>query len=73
MEAALSTPKKAKWLKAMQKEMKLLEDNDVWEVVELPSGCKPVGSMCVFKVKTDEVERYKAGLVPEMVHSEVWN
>ena len=68
VEAALSTPEKAKWLKAMQREIKSLEDNDVWELVELPSGRKPVGSKWVFKVKTDEggkVERYKARLVAQ--------
>ena len=68
MEAALSTPERAKWLKAMQREMKLLDENNVWELVELPSGCKPVGSTWAFKVKTDEdgkVERYKARLVAQ--------
>ena len=52
----------------MEKEMKSLEENDVWELVELPSGRKPVGSKWVFKVKTDEdgnVERYKARLVAQ--------
>ena len=54
MEAVLSTPKKAKWLKAMQREMKSLDNNDVWELVELPSGCKPVRTKWVFKVKADK-------------------
>ena len=63
VEAALSTPEKAKWLEAMEKEMNSLEKNNVWELVELPSGRKRVGSKWVFKVKTDEdgnVERFKA-------------
>ena len=68
VEAALSTPEKAKWLEAMEKEMNSLEKNNVWELVELPSGRKHVGSKWVFKVKTDEdgnVERFKARLVAQ--------
>ena len=68
VKAALSTPEKAKWLKVMEREMNSLEENKVWELVELPSGHKPVGSKCVFKVKMDEdgnVERYKARLVAQ--------
>lgn len=68
VEGVLSTPEKAHWLKAMENEMKSLQENDVWELVQLPSGRKPVGSKWVFKVKTDEngkVERYKARLVAQ--------
>ena len=52
----------------MEREMKSLQENEVWELTQLPSGCKPVGSKWVFKVKTDEdgnVERYKARLVAQ--------
>ena len=68
VEGVLSTPEKAHWLKAMENEMKSLRENDVWELVQLPSGRKPVGSKWVFKVKTDEngkVERYKTRLVAQ--------
>ena len=68
VEGVLSTPEKAHWLKAMENKMKCLQENDVWELVQLPSGRKPVGSKWIFKVKTDEngkVERYKARLVAQ--------
>ena len=68
VEEVLSTPEKAHWVKAMEKEMKSLQENEVWDLVELPRGRKPVGSKWVFKVKTDEdgnVERYKARLVAQ--------
>ena len=68
MEEVLSTPEKAHWVKAMEKGMKSLQENEVWDLVELPRGRKPVGSKWVFKVKTDEdgnVERYKARLVAQ--------
>ena len=54
VEEALSTPEKAHWVKAMEKEMKSLQENRVWDLVELPRSRKPVGSKWVFKVKSDE-------------------
>jgi hypothetical protein len=68
VEEVLSTPEKVQWVKAMEKEMKSLQENEVWDLVELPRGRKPVGSKWVFKVKTDEdgnIERYKARLVAQ--------
>ena len=68
VEAVHNTPEKAHWLKAMEKEMKSLQESEVWDLVDLPSGRKPVGSKWVFKVKTDEdrnVERFKARLVAQ--------
>ena len=32
-----------KWIAAMQEEMKSMKDNDVWDLVELPKGIKPIG------------------------------
>ena len=52
----------------MQAEMDSLRDHDVWELVELPEGRKPVGSKWVFKLKTNadgSVERCKARLVAQ--------
>ena len=75
MEEAKSTPEKAHWLKAMGKEMKSLQESEVWDLVKLPSGRKPVGSKWVFKVKTDEdgnVERYKARLVAQ-AFTQIWS
>lgn len=40
--------------------------NDVWELVGMPEGCRPLHTNWVFKTKTDangDVERYKARLV----------
>ena len=68
VEEALCTPEKAHWVKAMEKEMKSLQENRVWDLVELPRSRKLVGSKWDFKVKSDEdgnVERYKARLVAQ--------
>ena len=48
----LSSTEKEQWRTAMQKEMDSIHSNDVWDLVELPKGHKPVGSKWVFKRKT---------------------
>jgi Reverse transcriptase (RNA-dependent DNA polymerase) len=56
----------SQWLEAMNDEMKSMEINEVWDLVELPVGVKPVGCKWVYKTKIDSqgnVERYKARLV----------
>ncbi len=68
MKEALSSPQKAKWVKAMEKEMESLKTNEVWNLVELPVNRKAVGSKWVFRVKTDAdgtVEPHKARLVAQ--------
>ena len=43
-----------------------MQDNDVWDVVSLPEGVKPIGCKLIFKTKRDskgDVERYKTCLV----------
>jgi len=55
-----------KWLDAMKDKLKSMTQNCVWDLVELPEGCKRVGCKWVFKTKRDShgnVERYKARLV----------
>ena len=40
---ALSSDKANEWLIAMRDEMQSMSDNDVWELVVLPKGYKPIG------------------------------
>ena len=50
----------------MHDEMASMYHNGVWDLVELPDGCRPIGCKWVFKTKRDargQVERYKARLV----------
>lgn len=54
------------WKEAMVDEMASLHKNEAWDLVELPTGRKPIGSKWVFKNKTNaegKVEKYKARLV----------
>jgi hypothetical protein len=58
--------KEANWRKAMLEEMKSIEENSTWELVDPPRGCRPIGLKWVFKVKRDEhgaIVKYKARLV----------
>ena len=67
-QSASTSSEKQEWRKAMKSEMKSLEDNDVWDLVNLPSGRKIVGSKWVFKKKigpNGTVERFKARLVAQ--------
>ena len=53
----------------MKDEMKSMEDNSFWDLVELPKGSKPIGCKCIFKTNRDSngnVERYKACIVAKV-------
>ena len=66
---ALSSDKANEWLIAMRDEMQSMSDNDVWELVDLPKGYKPIGCKWVFKTKRNNkgnVEKYKARLVAKV-------
>jgi len=55
-----------KWIDAIHKEIKALEDNKTWYFTDLPKGKKPIGCKWIFKIKykSDEtIERHKARLV----------
>ena len=50
----------------MLEEMKAIEENETWELVDPPPGCRPIGLKWVFKVKRDEhgaIVKHKAHLV----------
>jgi len=60
---AVSYDSSEKWLNAMKEEINYMKHNCVWDLVELPKGCKRVGCKWVFKTKRDShgnLECYKA-------------
>ena len=66
LHEALQSSNSLNWINAMKDEMKSMKDNDVWDLVELPKGVKPIGCKWIFKTKRDSkgnIERYKARLV----------
>ena len=63
---AMSCSMSDMWLEAAKEEYQSMLDNEVWEIVKLPEGKKPVGCKWLFKTKRDsngKVVRYKARLV----------
>ncbi|XP_070025684.1 uncharacterized protein [Nicotiana sylvestris] len=67
---AISSPFVDKWCEAMKDEMRSMEYNRVWELVELPVGFRPIGCKWVFKTKRDSkgnIDHYKARVVVDLV------
>ncbi|GJR20562.1 retrotransposon protein, putative, ty1-copia subclass [Tanacetum coccineum] len=65
-KAAMLDSESNKWIDAMNAEIQSMMDNMVWVLVNLPPGCKTVGSKWIFKKKTGMdgiVHTYKARLV----------
>ncbi|KAH9678582.1 retrovirus-related pol polyprotein from transposon RE1 [Citrus sinensis] len=63
VQEALKDPK---WKAAMNDEMRSLQKNQTWELVDLPPGKKPVGCRWIYTIKykaDGSIERYKARLV----------
>ena len=66
VKQALSSNESKQWKAAMTSEIKSLQDNQVWDLVELPKGRRTVSCKWIFKKKLDadgNVERYKSRLV----------
>ena len=58
--------KKHEWVQAMNKEIEALNNNNTWDLVDLPAGKKAISSKWVYKVKLKSdrtLERFKARLV----------
>ncbi|WJZ80509.1 hypothetical protein VitviT2T_000424 [Vitis vinifera] len=63
VQKALADPR---WKAAMNEEMKSLQKNETWELVECPPRKKPVGCRWIYTVKykaDGSIERFKARLV----------
>ncbi|CAI7891546.1 unnamed protein product [Closterium sp. NIES-53] len=66
LKEALDSSDAEELKKAMESELKRIEENSTWEFVELPEGCKAIMSKWLFKIKFDsdgKIERYKCRLV----------
>ena len=54
------------WKEAIKSEIDSILHNHTWELVDLPSSCKPLSSQWVFKMKRKvdgSIGKYKARLV----------
>jgi hypothetical protein len=66
VEQALNGEDAKKWEMAMQEEYDSFVVNNIWSLVPLPNGTKPISCKWVFTIKhgvDGEIERYKARLV----------
>ncbi|CAI7874543.1 unnamed protein product [Closterium sp. NIES-53] len=66
LKEALESSDAEEWKKAMESELKSIEENDTWELVELLEGRKAITSKWLFKIKSDadgNMDRYKSRLV----------
>ncbi|CAI7810145.1 unnamed protein product [Closterium sp. NIES-53] len=66
LKEALESSDAEEWKKAMESELKSIEENGTWELVELPEGRKAITSKWLFKIKSDadgKIKRYKFRLV----------
>lgn len=63
---AVTSENRIDWRKAMQEEIQALQDNETWELTELPENKKALQCKWLYKIKENPdgtVERYKARLV----------
>ncbi|CAI7885904.1 unnamed protein product [Closterium sp. NIES-53] len=66
LKEVLESSDAEEWKKAMESELKSIEEICTWEMVELPEGRKAITSKWLFKIKSDadgKIERYKSRLV----------
>ncbi|CAI7758240.1 unnamed protein product [Closterium sp. NIES-54] len=66
LKEALESSDAEEWKKAMESELKSIEENGTWELVELPEGRKAITSKWLFKIKSDadgKIECYKSRFV----------
>ncbi|CAI7915840.1 unnamed protein product [Closterium sp. NIES-54] len=65
LKEALQSCDAGEWKKAMESELKSIEENGMWELVELPEGRNAITSKWLFKIKSGadgKIERYKSML-----------
>ena len=63
---AMVDPDSKKWQSAMRSEIDSMGDNQVWNLVDLPDGVRPIECKWIYKKKKDmdeNVHVYKAWLV----------
>ncbi|CAI7790775.1 unnamed protein product, partial [Closterium sp. NIES-53] len=66
LKEAMESSDAEEWKKAMESELKSIEENGTWELMELPEGRKAITSKWLFKIKSNadgKIERYKSRLV----------
>ncbi|CAI7798452.1 unnamed protein product [Closterium sp. NIES-54] len=71
LKEALESSDAEEWNKAMESELKSIEENGTWELVELLEGRKAITSKWLFKIKSDaegKIQCYKYRLLAKGYH-----
>ncbi|CAA0815239.1 Uncharacterized mitochondrial protein AtMg00820 [Striga hermonthica] len=58
--------KEKEWVKAMEEEIRMIEKNKTWELVDPPNNKEVIGVKCVYKTKLNpdgSIQKHKARLV----------
>ena len=66
LKEAYEGPNEPEWRAAMDEEVQALVNNDVFDVVPLPKGVRPITSRPIFRIKFDakgDIERFKIRIV----------
>ncbi|CAI7889561.1 unnamed protein product [Closterium sp. NIES-53] len=63
LKEALESSDAEEWKKATESELKSIEENGTWELVELPEGRNAITSKWLFKIKSDADGKIKSRLV----------
>lgn len=65
IEEAMSGPQKEDWIRAMNRELQSLEDNDTWKISDIPKGATCLGTKWVYTQKLNDQgkPKFKARLV----------
>ena len=73
IQEALFGPTSKEWIKAMKEEMNSMKSNQVWDLVDLPPGCKTIGKKWVLnnikRKANGTIDIYKARLVVRATHN----
>uniref|UniRef100_A0A0A9ACE9 Uncharacterized protein n=1 Tax=Arundo donax TaxID=35708 RepID=A0A0A9ACE9_ARUDO len=70
---AMRSEHSCEWFIAMKDEMKSMNINDVWDLVEIPDGAKMVGCKWVYKTKRDskgECRKVQSKTHSKQLHAE---
>ncbi|CAI7857385.1 unnamed protein product [Closterium sp. NIES-53] len=72
LKEALESSDAEEWKKAMESELKSIEENGTWELVELPEGHQAIMSKWLFKFKSnaDDAENPTCGCCHQMMGGE---
>ena len=58
-QEAMNSHQSMLWMDAMKDELSSMSQNEVWELVELPKGCKPIVCKWVYKSNLTQMDKYK--------------